>query len=148
VKAEGCDFLVHEATFENELREDAVLKKHCTVSEALQIGKKAKAKNIILTHFSQRYPRIQDDSVAVGEKDASKIGAESNIVYAFDGLVLNRKDIGVAASTMDSMRKYYDFKEREKEKSKIAPDDVGKVSLTSKEILNTPGLFAVEGVLH
>ena len=50
--------LIHEATFEDEMAEDAVAKKHCTVSEAIDVGRRMDAHRIILTHFSQRYPTI------------------------------------------------------------------------------------------
>mmetsp|Transcript_5293 Transcript_5293/g.7109 ORF Transcript_5293/g.7109 Transcript_5293/m.7109 type:complete len:548 (+) Transcript_5293:181-1824(+) len=54
----GADLLIHEATFEDGMEEEAVLKRHCTVGEALTVGKKMFAKSVVLTHFSQRYPRI------------------------------------------------------------------------------------------
>ena len=53
-----ADILVHEATFDDDLSEDAVDKKHSTTSEALHIGRRMNAKQILLTHFSQRYPKI------------------------------------------------------------------------------------------
>lgn len=55
--------LIHEATFENDLKADAVIKKHSTTEEALEIGEKMNAKFTILTHFSQRYPKIPIDKV-------------------------------------------------------------------------------------
>lgn len=55
--------LIHEATFENNLKSDAVIKKHSTTEEALEIGEKMNAKFVILTHFSQRYPKIPIDKV-------------------------------------------------------------------------------------
>ena len=53
-----CDLLIHEATFADNFKEDAVKKRHCTNSEAVEIGMKMKAKFILLTHFSQRYPKL------------------------------------------------------------------------------------------
>jgi len=55
--------LIHEATFENGLKADAIIKKHSTTEEALEIGEKMNAKYVILTHFSQRYPKIPIDQV-------------------------------------------------------------------------------------
>ena len=49
--------LVHEATFDDELSADAAEKKHCTTSEALGVAVAMRAKTVILTHFSQRYPK-------------------------------------------------------------------------------------------
>ncbi|KAL2074328.1 hypothetical protein VTL71DRAFT_8106 [Oculimacula yallundae] len=50
--------LIHEATFDDELRSDAVAKKHSTTSEALGVGERMNARRILLTHFSQRYQKI------------------------------------------------------------------------------------------
>ncbi|KAF3164873.1 hypothetical protein EYR41_007079 [Orbilia oligospora] len=53
-----CTVLLHEATFDDELRDEALAKRHCTTSEAIQAGKDMGAKNLLLTHFSQRYPKL------------------------------------------------------------------------------------------
>lgn len=55
---QGCDLLIHEATFEDSMKEDALCKRHCTCSEALEIAAAMGARNVILTHFSQRYPKV------------------------------------------------------------------------------------------
>ncbi|RWS25105.1 zinc phosphodiesterase ELAC protein 2-like protein [Leptotrombidium deliense] len=54
----NCDVLIHEATMDDGLEEDAIAKKHCTMSQAIDVGLRMKAKNTILTHFSQRYSKI------------------------------------------------------------------------------------------
>lgn len=36
-KGQDCDVLIHEATMEDELEEDAKLKTHCTTSQAIQV---------------------------------------------------------------------------------------------------------------
>ncbi|KAK6346390.1 hypothetical protein TWF730_010716 [Orbilia blumenaviensis] len=53
-----CTVLLHEATFDDELKDEALAKRHCTTSEAIQAGKDMGAKNLLLTHFSQRYPKL------------------------------------------------------------------------------------------
>ena len=55
--AKGCHVMIHEATFDNNLCDHAVRKRHSTTSEALDIATTAEVKYIILTHFSQRYPK-------------------------------------------------------------------------------------------
>ena len=50
--------LLHEATFDDELRGDAQAKLHCTTSEAIGVGIAMGARRILLTHFSQRYQKI------------------------------------------------------------------------------------------
>ena len=50
--------LIHEATFDDELQQEAMAKKHSTTSEALRVGAEMRARSVILTHFSQRYQKI------------------------------------------------------------------------------------------
>lgn len=50
--------LLHEATFDDELKSDAKAKKHSTTSEAIGVGVAMGARRVILTHFSQRYQKI------------------------------------------------------------------------------------------
>jgi len=50
--------LVHEATFENGMEDEAEKKRHSTTREAVQTGIDARVYRTILTHFSQRYPKI------------------------------------------------------------------------------------------
>ena len=52
------DILIHEATMEDDLAAEAVIKMHSTMSQAIQIGKEMNAKYTLLTHFSQRYAKI------------------------------------------------------------------------------------------
>jgi ribonuclease Z len=52
---EDCDYLVFDSTFLDEIREKAEETCHSTAKQAAIIGKKAKVKNLILTHFSARY---------------------------------------------------------------------------------------------
>ncbi|SLM41394.1 tRNase Z endonuclease [Lasallia pustulata] len=54
----GSTVLLHEATFDDELKGDAEAKKHSTTSEALAVGAAMGARRVLLTHFSQRYAKI------------------------------------------------------------------------------------------
>ncbi|OAL20421.1 hypothetical protein AYO22_08915 [Fonsecaea multimorphosa] len=54
----GSDVLVHEATFDDGMEGDAMAKKHSTTGEAVGVALGMRAKNLILTHFSQRYQKI------------------------------------------------------------------------------------------
>lgn len=47
-----------QATFDDELREEAVAKKHSLTCEAVACGRDAGAYRTILTHFSQVRPRL------------------------------------------------------------------------------------------
>lgn len=58
--------LIHEATLEDALASSAALKKHSTISQAIEQSDKMQAKHTILTHFSQRYrilPPINDELI-------------------------------------------------------------------------------------
>lgn len=57
-KAKGAFLMVHEATFEDELVKEAKDKAHCTTQEAIQVGRQASVQHLVLTHFSQRYPKM------------------------------------------------------------------------------------------
>lgn len=47
-----------QATFEDSLVDEAIARNHSTTREAVEVGFSAGAYRIILTHFSQRYPKI------------------------------------------------------------------------------------------
>lgn len=61
-----------QATFEDSLLEEAQAKKHCTTREAVEAGAAAGAYRTLLTHFSQRYPKIPvvDENFQVRRCDA------------------------------------------------------------------------------
>ncbi|XP_042361734.1 zinc phosphodiesterase ELAC protein 2 isoform X2 [Plectropomus leopardus] len=54
----NATLLIHEATLEDGLEEEAVEKRHSTTSQAIGIGMKMNAEFIMLNHFSQRYAKI------------------------------------------------------------------------------------------
>ncbi len=51
----GADLLIHDGTLAEELKDWAVETKHSTSKEAAEIARKAKVKQLILTHISSRY---------------------------------------------------------------------------------------------
>ena len=55
---DGATVLIHEATMENDLEEMALQKRHSTTAEAVADGLAVRAERTILTHFSQRYPKL------------------------------------------------------------------------------------------
>jgi len=52
---ENCDYLVFDSTFLDETADKAEETCHSTAKQAAMLGKNAKVKNLILTHFSARY---------------------------------------------------------------------------------------------
>ncbi|XP_038069577.1 zinc phosphodiesterase ELAC protein 2-like [Patiria miniata] len=53
-----ADVLIHEATLEDGLEAEAQKKRHSMISQAIDVGQQMGAKFTLLTHFSQRYPKI------------------------------------------------------------------------------------------
>lgn len=58
--AKAADLLVCEATFMAELMKEAKEFGHMTSVDAAMLAKKAKAKQLVLTHFSQRYKDVSE----------------------------------------------------------------------------------------
>ncbi|KOO30007.1 zinc phosphodiesterase elac protein 2-like protein, partial [Chrysochromulina tobinii] len=54
---QGATILIHEATFDDDLVDDARAKRHSTRAEALDVARRMGAYRTILTHLSQRYTR-------------------------------------------------------------------------------------------
>jgi ribonuclease Z len=108
--AAGACLLVHEATFEDALADEAVAKRHSLTREAVEMGARAGAYRTLLTHFSQRYPKTPtfDDSFA----DSTGI--------AFDSLSLSLADLPALPSLMPALRVL--FPERAEEEA----DEEGK----------------------
>ncbi|KAK0202420.1 beta-lactamase-like protein [Desarmillaria ectypa] len=72
---QGATLLIHEATMADDQEELASAKAHSTHSQAVGIGKRMRAENILLTHFSARYPKLPSS----GTKQQ-----EGVVVHAFD----------------------------------------------------------------
>ena len=73
--------LIHEATFGDEHEGEAIAKKHCTITEAMEVAKQMRARRVMLTHFSQRYPKVANiiDTASPEVKDQA-------ILFAFDNM--------------------------------------------------------------
>jgi len=52
---ENCDYLVFDSTFLDGEKQKALETCHSTAKQAATLGKNAKVKNLVLTHFSARY---------------------------------------------------------------------------------------------
>uniref|UniRef100_A0A670JXC9 Zinc phosphodiesterase ELAC protein 2 n=1 Tax=Podarcis muralis TaxID=64176 RepID=A0A670JXC9_PODMU len=64
----NASLLIHEATLEDGLEEEAIEKTHSTTSQAIGVGMKMNADFIMLNHFSQRYAKIPLFSEDFSEK--------------------------------------------------------------------------------
>lgn len=103
---EGCTLLIHEATLDDELREDAFAKRHCTMGEALGIAKKMRAKRVLLTHFSQRYPKIPNE-LSQGARTSAQAD-EQVVLMAFDQMQVKLGDFSKAAAFLPAIRQLLD----------------------------------------
>jgi ribonuclease Z len=54
--ARDADWLIYEATYTQELIEEARQYGHSTAAQAALIAREAKARQLLITHFSSRYP--------------------------------------------------------------------------------------------
>ncbi|RCN53256.1 metallo-beta-lactamase domain protein [Ancylostoma caninum] len=93
-EGENADLLIHEATFEDGHEADALKKKHSTMGQAVEIGRKMKARHVILTHFSARYPKVPE-LPAYLEKSGNVGVAMDNLSVRFDQLSLVPKLIPI-----------------------------------------------------
>lgn len=57
--AQDADLLVMEATYTDELKQQAAEHGHCTASDAARTAREARVQQLALTHFSTRYSTVE-----------------------------------------------------------------------------------------
>ncbi|GMI08524.1 hypothetical protein TrLO_g15973 [Triparma laevis f. longispina] len=133
-----ADILIHEATFEDDLEDEAIVKKHSTIGEAVGIGKGMECKYIVLSHFSQRYPGFPRG-----------VPKYDNVIVAWDWMRLTWETMQSATGlggVMELMFEDEDKKEGEgNDRILEGEDEIGGVKVS--EIMKEPGGFAVKGVI-
>ncbi len=83
--AEGCDVLIHEATFSDEEADRARRTGHTTARQAAEIAVRAGARLLVLTHLSARY----SERPWVLEREAKRVcRGVCDVQVAYDGLTL------------------------------------------------------------
>ncbi|EFX00153.1 tRNA processing endoribonuclease [Grosmannia clavigera kw1407] len=102
--------LIHESTFDDELAGEAAAKKHSTMGEALAVGRRMAARRVLLTHFSQRYPKIPVFG-ADGDGDGDPT-PDMHVLVAFDHMRVRLCDFQAAAAFLPALQKLYDGEER------------------------------------
>lgn len=134
----SCDLLIHEATFTDGMEDEAALKRHCTVGEALDIATRMNAKSVILSHFSQRFPKIPPVSGPSAEEP------EIPIIFAFDYLRITPQNIVAASKITPALRLLYP----EQSSKVFEAEDEGVIEKAmNANVLSTPGLFAQKEIL-
>ncbi|XP_061377114.1 ribonuclease Z, mitochondrial isoform X5 [Danaus plexippus] len=78
--------LIHEATMEDELADEARLKMHSTTTQAINIGQQMNAKYTVLTHFSQRYARLP-------RLNSHILHDNNSVGIAFDNMQITMSDL-------------------------------------------------------
>ncbi|BDA45073.1 probable zinc phosphodiesterase ELAC protein 2 [Coccomyxa sp. Obi] len=110
--AAGATVLIHEATFGSERTEDgqgyeyeqeAISKRHSMTHEAVAAGREAGAYRTLLTHFSQRYPKIPviDASFA------------ASTCIAFDLMSVNLQDLPTLPAVVPALQLLFQDSEKE-----------------------------------
>lgn len=105
------DLLIHEATLENELIEDAKIKRHCTINEAIEVANAMETKKLILTHFSQRYPKVPN------LESNDKIN--SPCCFAFDSMIVDYGGIDEQAKVLHKMSQIFSMEEQAAKKDEL-----------------------------
>lgn len=113
--------LIHEATFEDALIEDALAKNHSTTKEAIDVGSSAGVYRIVLTHFSQRYPKIP----VIDETHMH------NTCIAFDLMSINMADLQVLPRVLPYFKTLFrvEMVEEEDADDDVAMDDLKEGAL-------------------
>ncbi len=95
---QNVTLLIHEATFEDALANDAKWKKHTTIGQAIEIGQKVNAWRTILTHFSPRYQKIAE----ITERNF-----ETKTMVAFDHMRIKLSYFDWAYKMLDIYKKLF-----------------------------------------
>jgi ribonuclease Z len=77
----GCDVLIFDSTYGDQHAQNAIENKHSTSREAATIAKKARVKQLILTHFSARYSDVSELVREAREVFRNTIAANDKMVY-------------------------------------------------------------------
>lgn len=120
----GATLLIHEATMADDQAEMAAQKTHSTFAQAIDIGTRCEmkaihayhnanvlssmnARNILLTHFSQRYPKVAVVSAAPADSTTFS-GPRPTIATAFDYASLRIGDLWKMEKYMPAIVQCYD----------------------------------------
>lgn len=106
----GSDLLIHEATLDNDLVEDAIKKRHCTINEAIEVSNEMGAEKLIMTHFSQRYPKAPqiDGNIEISAKE---------FCFAFDGMIVDYERLGEQQAILPLLGNLFMEERKNEEKS-------------------------------
>ncbi|KAI1644797.1 uncharacterized protein F4817DRAFT_345758 [Daldinia loculata] len=105
----GATLLIHESTFDDELQGDAIAKKHSTMSEAIDVGRRMGARRILLTHFSQRYQKVpimeENLEIRADAVQSKKAELDEVVLVAFDYMRVKLGDFRKAQAFLPTLQK-------------------------------------------
>ncbi|KAI1283166.1 Ribonuclease Z, mitochondrial [Halotydeus destructor] len=123
--AKSSNVLIHEATMEDELEEEAKIKNHSTTSQAIEVADRVNAEYLILTHFSQRYAKLPIISETMKKK--KKIG------IAFDNMRITRSNLRRLPLLFEPLEKlfveYIEENLQRQQRKQIKQDQLAKLKL-------------------
>lgn len=85
------DLLIHEASLDNDLIEEAIAKKHSTLVEAVKVSQLMNCPKVILTHFSARFSEKHSFIESAGQYEQlsehlkSYLGRSTANIFGLDG---------------------------------------------------------------
>jgi ribonuclease Z len=91
---ENATLLVHEATFASDSMDEAVKRRHSTIDEAVGVAVNMGAQHTLLTHFSQRYPKVPE----IGKDALSNELKTKAFGVGFDFMRCSFSDLPVATA--------------------------------------------------
>lgn len=92
-RARGADVFLHEATMGDDMVADAFAKRHSTMGQALGVVAAARTPLAVLTHFSQRYPKLPKIAPAAADDTGSGGGGGgATVALSFDLMRLRLSD--------------------------------------------------------
>ncbi|GAA5921209.1 hypothetical protein JCM3775_004142 [Rhodotorula graminis] len=96
---QGASLLVHEATIEDDMPEVAQAKGHSTFGQAIDVATRMRARHLLLTHFSARYPKLPPLSTASASSDLPR----PVVATAFDLMTLRLDEFWKVERYRDAM---------------------------------------------
>ncbi len=83
---QNVSLLLHEATFDDDDigKKEAIRKRHSTVKEAISVAKQVVPDSVLLSHFSQRYPKLAPGHQVNGDLPVAQYPSAS----AYDGMLI------------------------------------------------------------
>ncbi|CAJ0928422.1 unnamed protein product [Ranitomeya imitator] len=139
-----ASLLIHEATLEDGLEQDAIDKAHSTTSQAIAVGMNMNADFMMLNHFSQRYAKLP----LMSNIFSGKVGV------SFDHMRIRLRDLQTLPKLIAPLRALFaeDLEELEERKQKReqrlqepeAPSDSKPVPSAKRDLDDAANMAATD----